>query len=318
MLQTSGQPISNYFLVVKRVKFIKANCSRIIMTITKPYEWLIAPDAIKDRTAIRVLKGKPLSLSDRQDIAQLIENEWKSYNERLMQEGRLKWVDVSTPRYRLTDHDVDNKGRLVVKLAPAEYKLTATTHDLAEGKPEVFAAIKNAGKLPYIVGVSCSAETKNRLMLILERSQAVDVGRGLYHVVGGSPHPEDYLPENIPPEKRLETAKHQIYPARINLLEAVRRQLREETGLEKGTYEIQVAGIAQDPAILQPEIIFCSRASKTFEEILALPKQAGWETKQFHGWTRERTTQETTTNPQKFVSVGIAALDAHRLIYGAR
>ena len=152
-------------------------------------------------------------------------------------------------------------------------------------------------------------------MIVLERSMNVAVSKGEYHVAGGRPHPEKYIDGDMPLDKRLEVAKKEILPEKVDLFDAMADEILTETGLERAMYEIKVAGIAQDPRILQPEIIFCARTDQTFDKVLRLPKKDRWETRQFHGWTKERTAQETTANTQKFLSVGIAALDAHTLLY---
>ncbi|HLD96931.1 MAG TPA: hypothetical protein VI934_01160 [Candidatus Nanoarchaeia archaeon] len=284
------------------------------MEIQRPYEWLVRPDAVKDRSRIDVRQGIKFDLSDRPDIAALIDAEWELFNQPLREKGS-RWADVSNPRYTLSRYEVNQEGVLSVALGPLEYKYMAMTHDLALTKPEVFETIKAAGKLPYTVGVSCAIKTADGLMLVLERSAAVSALPNLYHVVGGYPHPEAFVPPNIPLEGRMDWAKKQIDPKRINLFEAVRMQIRAETGLGSGTYQMWVAGIAHDPRILEPEIIFCADASLTLAEVLKLPKPSGWETKQFHGWTPRDTGRIMAEQPDRWVAVGMAALDAHRMIY---
>lgn len=286
------------------------------MTVGELYEWIVRPDQIKNRTKIRVLAGDKHRLDDRPDIEALIEEEWRNINDSLRAAGS-RWAGVSTPNYTLTGYSVDEGGVLEVKLAPSEYKLMATTHDLALKKPEVFAKVREAGKLPYNLGISCTIESLDGLLVVFERSREVAISPGEYHVVGGRPRPESFLPPEIPASERGQAAKEIIFPERVSLFRAMAEEIEEEAGLTPEMYTILLAGIAHDPRILQPELIFCAQSNRTFEEIRRLPKSGAWEGRML-GWQKTYANQMVRDQPDKFVRVAIAALDAHRLIYSAR
>lgn len=286
------------------------------MATGKLYEWLVRPEDIKDRTKIRAAADKTLTLDDRRDIEALIDEEWRNINDNLRAAGS-RWAGVSTPNYALTGYSVDEGGVLEVKLAPSEYKLMATTHDLALKKPEVFAKVRKAGKLPYTLGLSCAIESLDGLLVVFERSREVAISPGEYHVVGGRPRPERFLPPEIPASEREQAAKEIIFPERVNLFTAMAEEIEEEAGLSPEMYTILLAGIAHDSRILQPELIFCAQSNRTFDEISRLPKSGAWEGRML-GWNKTYAKQMARDKPDKFVRVAIAALDAHRIIYRAR
>ena len=104
------------------------------MEIQRPYEWLVRPDAVKDRSRIDVRQGIKFDLSDRPDIAALIDAEWELFNQPLREKGS-RWADVSNPRYTLSRYEVNQEGVLSVALGPLEYKYMAITHHFSLTKP---------------------------------------------------------------------------------------------------------------------------------------------------------------------------------------
>jgi len=149
------------------------------------------------------------------------------------------------PLFRFVKTSVEN-GTLYIVVGDTSYKEYVTTRG-----PE-FAAGRAYNELGSALSVCSVVETSDDYIL-LDRRQGVDVYVGRYHVIGG------FFERNL----NMVSGHTQPDP-----FAAMRREIREETGIQSGDISEQYAlGIVYDLATPHAEVCFLTRLHISLSEV---------------------------------------------------
>src|SRR6266852_1244811 len=150
------------------------------------------------------------------------------------------------PLFRFIEAESKPDGTLHLVLGDTGYKEYVTTR-----VPE-FAQGRRRQELGYALSVCSVVETSDDYIL-LDKRQGVDVYVGRYHVIGG------FF------ERNLDMASGHTQP---DSFAAMRREIREETGIQSGDISEQYAlGIVYDLATPHAEICFLTRLHIPLSEV---------------------------------------------------
>mgnify|MGYP001204061491 CR=1 FL=1 len=196
------------------------------------------------------------------------------------------------PLFRFVETSVED-GTLYIVVGDTSYKEYVTTR-----VPE-FAADRAYHELGNALSVCSVVETSDDYIL-LDHRQGVDVYVGRYHVIGG------FF------ERNLDMASGHTQP---DSFAAMRREIREETGIQSGDISEQYAlGIVYDLATPHAEICFLTRLHIPLSEVQTRQPEDD-EIKQLH------TLQVTAESLRTFILLHHGNISAtgepNLLLYGA-
>jgi 8-oxo-dGTP pyrophosphatase MutT (NUDIX family) len=180
------------------------------------------------------------------EVEQIIEETWKSAQRpgRSLFDGPMCRLESWEIKGNVASPSVPEAGELHLRLSPTSYKPFFGTHLSHSELADRFGL----GVLPNPVGLSAAVISSDDHLILGRRNDRVAYYPNRIHPFAGSLEPKDGS----------------------DVFDAMRRELHEEIGLTMEDIEdIRCAGIAQDNALRQPELIFPTRLKLRRAEVEA-------------------------------------------------
>ena len=219
----------------------------------------------------------------------------KLWQEKLLAAQQKNIPLFDAPLFRLIDAIVQ-QDQLLLTLGDTGYKEYVTTREAA------FAQAHTRRELGNALSVCSVVETSDGYIL-LDKRQGVDVYVGRYHVIGG------FF------ERGLDsTNPTSVAPAQPDPFAAMRREIREETGIQAADIRAQYClGVVYDHATPHGEICFLTELHIPLQEVFTREPEED-EIKQLHTLhvTEESLRTFITTNHGNISATG----EPNLLLYG--
>ncbi|WP_310621898.1 hypothetical protein [Flexibacterium corallicola] len=171
--------------------------------------------------------------------SETIDREWRVREETAVSEGRHLY---NSSIFRLSAFNEGSDGQLVLELGLTDYREYVATRSSEKVIPRANP-----------IGTCIIPVTTDGYIPVGRRSQFAEVNPGKYFSFGG-----------------FFDAELDILRNRPNVFSCIRREVREELGLELNHTEIQLIAIIKDLANIHPELAFHAEIGVSCEEVRAL------------------------------------------------